>query len=315
MRTVGELRRFRKSRVTSLQLVGPVAAAFTAIAAMFVAVLWISHAGGADIDEREEELARILGALAVFATSVVGWLLVRTVKRQVRLADEHAHELESFAGRVAHDLRSPLGTIALRVDCMLSRQTYDQAAFECLSRSIARMDQLLEGLLEFARAGAKPVVRSTSLRCIVDSVVTDASLHAQRARAELSIDPIPDVMVGASPGALASVLSNLLDNATKYIVETSGPRRIVLRASELPNAVHVDVEDTGPGLPIGAEAAVFEPFHRIGNSSQPGLGLGLATVKKLVESFGGTVGVTRNPHHGSTFWFELPTVSRDAPPV
>ena len=70
--------------------------------------------------------------------------------------------------------------------------------------------------------------------------------------------------------------------------------------------VCVEIEDNGPGLPPGAEERVFEPFRRLAQSSQPGIGLGLATVKKLVEAYQGRVGVSSRLGRGSTFWFELP---------
>jgi len=70
--------------------------------------------------------------------------------------------------------------------------------------------------------------------------------------------------------------------------------------------VRVEVADTGPGLPPGSEQLVFEPFRRAGNSHLPGLGIGLATVKRIVEAYGGRLGVWSTPGRGSTFWFELP---------
>jgi signal transduction histidine kinase len=71
------------------------------------------------------------------------------------------------------------------------------------------------------------------------------------------------------------------------------------------------VDDTGPGVPREIEAKLFEPFVR-GTSAVPGAGLGLATVKKLVEAHRGHVGCKSAPGSGSTFWFDLPR-GADAP--
>ncbi len=111
-------------------------------------------------------------------------------------------------------------------------------------------------------------------------------------------------VVACSPGVLTSCIGNLVRNAIKYMGDAA-VRRVVVRVRGAPDGVRVEVEDTGPGLPPGAETRVFDVFVRADRSGQPGLGLGLATVKRLVEAYGGQVGVMSTPH-GSTFWFELP---------
>jgi signal transduction histidine kinase len=107
---------------------------------------------------------------------------------------------------------------------------------------------------------------------------------------------------------LTSVVSNLAGNAIKYI--GTGPiRRLEIRAREEAHVVRVELEDTGPGLAVGSEEHVFEPYVRGRAATQPGIGLGLATVKRLVEGHGGRVGVRSMLGQGCTFWFELPKVA------
>ena len=113
-------------------------------------------------------------------------------------------------------------------------------------------------------------------------------------------------------GMLDVVLSNLLSNASKYMV-SSPVRRITVRAGTEPRRVHVEVEDTGPGVPAGLAQTIFEPYKRAPGATQPGLGLGLATVKRLVEGHGGAVGVRNAPSGGAVFWFELPRAPQRAP--
>jgi signal transduction histidine kinase len=120
------------------------------------------------------------------------------------------------------------------------------------------------------------------------------------------VGPMMDVQIAVSPEALSSVLSNLLGNAVKYVGEGSQlPHRIGVRVSRRARLARIEVEDNGPGLPPGAEERVFEPFRRL-PSKQPGTGLGLATVKRIVEAYQGRVGVVARPGLGSTFWVELP---------
>jgi signal transduction histidine kinase len=126
-------------------------------------------------------------------------------------------------------------------------------------------------------------------------------------------------MASCSAGALTSMVSNLVRNAIKYI-GGAPVRRVKVACKVRPSSVLIEVEDTGPGLPVGIEATVFEPYVR-GSSARdkPGLGLGLATVRRLAQGHGGRAGVTSRPGVGCTFWVELPrplqAVVASAPPT
>ena len=110
--------------------------------------------------------------------------------------------------------------------------------------------------------------------------------------------------------ALASVLSNLLQNAVKHIEGASGERRITVRVSERAACVRFEVKDTGPGVPPELASHIFERYVR--GAGSIGLGLGLATVKHLVETLGGRLGVESSAGHGSCFWVELPRAAQPA---
>jgi signal transduction histidine kinase len=92
----------------------------------------------------------------------------------------------------------------------------------------------------------------------------------------------------------------------------SATQRIAIRACVMPERVRVEVEDSGPGVTAGLERRIFEPYVRGPDVTQPGLGLGLATVKRLVESHEGSVGV-RRLDTGTVFWFELRRAKDRAP--
>ena len=74
----------------------------------------------------------------------------------------------------------------------------------------------------------------------------------------------------------------------------------------LAGKVRLIVEDSGPGIPAGMEHAIFEPYVRASATDEDGIGLGLATVKRIVESRAGRVGVSSSPRLGAMFWVELP---------
>ncbi len=108
------------------------------------------------------------------------------------------------------------------------------------------------------------------------------------------------------------MVSNLVENAIKYVGDAR-IRRVTIRATTGRKATRIEVRDTGPGVPRQLWATIFDPHVRGAGSNVPGLGLGLATVRRLAEAHGGSVGVTRNVPFGSVFWIEVPKVAEAHP--
>ncbi len=162
-------------------------------------------------------------------------------------------------------------------------------------------------LLEFARSGAHPgTIEPSSLDRVLQGVREDLSPVAEEAGVELRFEGAPAVKVACPEAAVTVVLQNLIRNAIKYIGD-GARKQVVTRAALIPGAVHLEVQDTGPGLPDGLAQRVFEPYVRApGVEQMPGIGLGLATVKRIVEAHGGKVGVLSQPGKGAAFWVDLP---------
>jgi signal transduction histidine kinase len=283
-----------------------------------------AHASAGRIRTTRRSTARtalILDCMCLALAGVATVMLASTVARRVRLTESYrqiverrAEELELFAGRVAHDVMSPLGAVRISLEMARRRHPGDTTLGEHVARATSGMDraqQLVDGLLAFARAGARP--RADARASLVDGVEAVAAELAPLARAHgvtIEVEPFPRLEVACDPGVLTSVLSNLVSNAIKYMGERP-VRRVQLCAAGGRARARVDVCDTGPGVPPGKERAVFEPFVRMAPAHQPGVGLGLATVKRVVEAHGGAVGVYPAPSGGACFWFELPLA---APP-
>ena len=105
------------------------------------------------------------------------------------------------------------------------------------------------------------------------------------------------------------VLSNLLANASKYSPEQSVIRVVARPAATM---VRISVEDQGPGIPPEQQAGLFERFYRIDDTDAPGVGLGLAIAKGIVEAHGGSIGIDSEVGSGTRVWFTLPNASRQA---
>ena len=268
--------------------------------------------------QRATFIATLLGSVSLAIAFVATFLVLRVLRTRaqiaqhyVRLQSERNTELEAFAGRVAHDLRDPLGAIALQVLAVTRRHPFEPALtphFNAIDRQLERMNQVIEALLEFARAGALPATDArANLTEVLSAVLAGIRPRLETIKVELTVTPVPAVEIACTPGALSSVLANLLGNAAKFVVEGSElPRRIAVRVREEAHTAHVEVEDNGPGIPQEAEQRIFEPFRRLSTTRQSGFGLGLATVKKIVEAYHGQLGVRSRPAKGSVFWFELP---------
>ncbi len=260
-------------------------------------------------------------ACVVFA-GIAAVLVQRQLRRHHMLVEEHAAlqesratELESFAGRAAHDILNPVSATQMTLGLALKRGVEDGHTRELLERAVRnqlRVRSIIDGLLQFARAGARPEPGATA---DVPSVIEDVSAGirpaAEVAGIELTLEDVAPCSACCSVGVLTSVISNLAQNAMKYMADSGATKRITFRADERGGVVHVEVEDTGPGIPPEALKDIFLPFVRGPTQGKDGLGLGLATVKRLCEAHGGRAGVRTSVGQGSVFWIEIPR-SHDA---
>ncbi len=275
------------------------------------------------IRARSTQLANDLNlvwALLATAAGLGAALLVRRHQRtseQVRRFErERAQELEQFAGRVAHDVVSPLGPVSVGVHFLARKLEGDpqaEGAVRVIRESLDRVGAIVDELLRFAQAGAKPVPHeSADLPRVIEALREELLPAASQRGVALTLEPVPAVKIACSEAAVLVVLQNLLRNAIKYVGD--GPKKLVSAwATVTSGRVRVVVQDSGPGIPSGMEKMIFEPYVRGGENPQPGIGLGLATVKRIVESRRGRVGVSSDPRKGSTFWVEFPLVGGPNP--
>jgi signal transduction histidine kinase len=267
-----------------------------------------------------------LNAICVLLALAAGLLVQRQVRRYSALVEKHATleesraaELESFAARAAHDILNPVSATQLSLALTAKRDIQDPRARELIDRALRnllRVRNIIDGLLQFARAGAKPSPgASADLPSVIEDVLDGIRATADAAAIELCVEVVPSCRAGCSVGVLTSIVSNLGHNAMKYMGDRV-TRRITFRAVDGATFVRVEVEDTGPGIPPEVVDEIFLPYVRGPNQGKEGLGLGLATVKRLCETHGGRVGVRSALGRGSIFWIELPLANNPiAPPV
>jgi len=245
------------------------------------------------IRTRSTRWAYLLDAAAALLTIVAAAVVVRTLRFHRRLEEAHsqllaerAEEMEQFSGRVAHDILNPLGAVGLSLAVAMRDGASNDRLRALLTRgeaSLARAKHIVEALLDFARSGAHP---SADARCSVSDCLRglrdELSGSAAAAGVHLSVSSA-EAWVRCDVGVLLSVLENLVWNAIKYI--GNGPvQRVAVSAAQEGRFVRFEVTDTGPGLPPGFEGRLFKPFARGPHPDLPGVGLGLATVKRSLRS-------------------------------
>ena len=228
---------------------------------------------------------------------------LRMARRQAELGDEMEGLLRNTLHRLSHSLsaiREEAGGI--RSGRMASAET--AAAIESLSAKEAEMISaymlLVKGFAGFDESNAEPV----NLSAVACRVVADAKVREKKDVEMRCSVPEKDVFVRAHPYLVGEVVGNLVDNAVKYTDEGS----VSVAVESAGRYARLIVSDTGRGIPRAEQKSVFRRFYRASNAGdRVGSGLGLATVREIVESrYGGKVSLSSTPGMGSTFTVTFP---------
>lgn len=251
--------------------------------------------------------------------SLIGISLERVhyveVARQAAMTIETERLRNTVLSSLSHDLRTPVAAlIGLAESLTLQPPPISEAQSEtarALVEQARRISRMLENLLEMARLSAGATRLNRGWNALEETVGTAlAALQGVLARHKIQIDLPADLpLVEYDALLMERVFANLVENAAKY---TPPGSRIRIEARAQPQQLSIQVCDNGPGLPSGREQAVFEPFER-GNreDARPGVGLGLALARAIVEAHNGTLIAEPAPGGGACFRITLPR--RDPP--
>lgn len=237
-------------------------------------------------------------------------------RQREAVLDRQRIALEDVAGRVSHDLRTPItAMIGFAELLQRSPDAPDEARTEWLQRLTANARRLGEHVRDMAEVAVdvsdQPL---TDVRACVARAIKlhDTSIHA--AGAEV-VNRVPQGSTVAMPELLLrQMFANLVDNAIKYR-DRSRPLVVTIDASRRDDddVIELSVCDNGPGIAVDRREAVFTAGVRGGPTTSPGSGLGLAMCRTLVEDFGGTLEVTDNEPVGARFSLCLPAHSQRWP--
>ncbi len=242
---------------------------------------------------------------------------VDELARAKRSLEERERERTELFGEISHELQTPLvsirGYTQMILEGRLGKINEEQRrGLEVTLRNVDRMVEMIDNLLALARAdrGGEPELEEVEVEPVVRGVVERHQGAARARKVELAVrQEAPGARVLAERDGFERVLDNLVGNAIKFNRE-GGRVELTVRAGRAPGFLEVEVADTGPGIPEDERERIFDRFWRGRTSAGvPGSGIGLATVKSLVERHGGWVAVDSRPGAGARFTFTWPVAS------
>jgi signal transduction histidine kinase len=233
--------------------------------------------------------------------------------RQEATANEAARRAlvarDELMGVVAHDLRSPLGAIALKAGLLRKRaeseRTREQA--ESIAKVAARMESLIRTMLDVATIEAGRLTVNVGT-CAAEELLREtmevfAPLAGARNVVLEEAVRVPGLALRADQERVLQVLSNLVGNAMKFTPEGG---RVTLSLERDADMARFGVRDTGPGIPPENLPRIFERYWKAETLGQKGTGLGLFIAKGIVDAHGGRIWAESGVAGGATFYFTLP---------
>ena len=256
------------------------------------------------------EQQRLLETFTLLSATALERQLLATSEEQARIASEREQIRNALLAALSHDLRTPLTVLfgqaeILTLDLASDGSPRAHQASE-IREYILNTTRLVNNLLDMARiqsGGFNLRKEWLTLEEVVGSALKTLDPLARANPVELDLaDPLALIQVDGP--LFERVLINLLENAMKY----AGPgARIGLHARRQQAMLEVDIWDTGPGIPPGQEQSIFDKFAR-GNkeSAIPGVGLGLAICRAIIDVHGGIISADNRREGGAVFHIRLP---------
>jgi PAS domain S-box-containing protein len=236
---------------------------------------------------------------------------VTAAVRYQRQVEEKNRDLRDFTYMVSHDLKAPIFTIkgmltVLREDFSKSLSPEMTEIIDHIETAAKRLETLVTSVLEFSRISAEDIkFAPILLNHTLDEVRQDFATSLNKPDVSLSVEAnLPNVL--GDKVRIYQIFSNLIGNSLKYR-DPSRPLRINVEQTVQANQrmTTICVKDNGLGIPPDKLEDVFRPFHRAHTTGVEGTGIGLATVRRVLEKLGGEIHVENQPGGGSAFYVTL----------
>ena len=218
-------------------------------------------------------------------------------------------ELEAFNSAVSHDLKNPLSFIKGMSHLLLTKKRspplseQDQMCLERIYQSSVRMQHITQNLLDLSQVQRSQIsIEKVNLSELVREICD--RLQQQQPEREVETVIASDVIATVDRQLFTLVLENLINNAWKYTQNSDYPTIEFGVDRSSPNTYYL--KDNGIGFDPSEANKLFQPFQRLSNSrNYEGTGIGLATVKRIIDRHQGKIWFEGRPGQGATFWFTL----------
>jgi PAS domain S-box-containing protein len=238
----------------------------------------------------------------------------RVIERTAELTAAN-HELDSFAYAVSHDLRAPLRAMSgfsqvLIKDYGDQLQGEAKVYLEQITLASRKMSELVDGLLVLSRSTRGELQRDTvDISALSERLLAELRQNDAGRQLESRVDP--GLSAHGDSRMIEIIMRNLLENAWKYTAHAAAPV-IRVYSGERNGVVRFCVADNGAGFDMAHANRLFQPFQRLHRQDEfPGIGIGLATVQRIVQRHGGIIEAQGEPGKGAVFCFTLPSMPTD----
>ncbi len=256
----------------------------------------------------KDQSGKINGAVVIFRDITEKRRVQKRLTDTVSMLKRSNEELEQFALVASHDLRSPVRSLST-VAQLLSRRFSDGLGPEgtrlvgYLSDGATRMARLVDDLLAFSKADIdESPTEPVHMDQIIEEALANLDAEIKQSGARIVCSALP--VVRAHRTRMLQIVQNLIGNALKY----RGADAPVIEISAVPNGAEwlFSIRDNGMGIDPKFLEEIFKPFKRLHGSEYVGSGIGLATCKKIITTYGGRLWAESEQNCGSTFLFTLP---------
>lgn len=234
------------------------------------------------------------------------------IERHAQQLEALNRELEAFSYSVSHDLRAPLRAIDGYINILeedFAPKIDDDARklLNSVSRNAKKMGTLIDNLLDFARLGRRPIVRTDiDMNMLVREVLAELKTTTNY-KTEIRVGDLHHIF--GDFALMRQVMLNLISNGIKYSSKKENPLVEISSAIESENII-ITVSDNGAGFDMAFINKLFGVFQRLHTVSEfEGTGVGLAMVQRIITKHGGTIHAEAELTRGAKFWFKIPVAA------